>query len=316
MTPCLSPLLALALASGLAAQDLHMAEAPSALEERLRTEPFQIVGMADNRFAGDRTQRVALRYRDGTTIGVKWARAAEGGWALNNQPRYELAAYELQKLFLDPEDYIVPPTALRVIPLHVYRQLDSTSVATFEGTGSVLVLLSYWLNNVTAHDSIWDPARFERDPDYAHHFANMDVLTYLIRHADANMGNVLISSVPESARVFAVDNGVAFHSPDSPRGTHWQELKVDRIPAGTARRLRALSREELVGALAVVAQLRVDEDGRLHHTDRTAKVTPRMGVEFTGDMVQMGLNDRELADVWTRLVRLKEMLVSGELGTF
>ncbi|MEJ2678075.1 MAG: hypothetical protein P8174_03245 [Gemmatimonadota bacterium] len=85
------------------AQDTtNFVASPTAIERKLQDEPLQIVGMADSRWQGDRTQRVALRFRDGSELGVKWARTPPGGRTLNNQPQYEIAAYLLQKLFLDP----------------------------------------------------------------------------------------------------------------------------------------------------------------------------------------------------------------------
>ena len=47
---------------------------------------------------------------------VKLRRAEPGAEDFNNRPRYDLAAYELQKLFLEPAEYVVPPTALRFVP--------------------------------------------------------------------------------------------------------------------------------------------------------------------------------------------------------
>ena len=52
---------------------------------------------------------------DGTVLGVKWARTPPGGRTLNNQPQYEIAAYRLQKMFLDPPHYVVPPTVMRLM---------------------------------------------------------------------------------------------------------------------------------------------------------------------------------------------------------
>lgn len=305
----------LVLAAGTAAQDSNISEPPSVIEDRLMNQPIQILGMQDNRFAGDRTQRVALRYRDSVVVGVKWARAAEGGWALNNQPRYERAAYELQKLFLDPGDYVVPPTVIRIVPLRVYTQIDPETKPTFEGAQSVLVVLQYWLNNVEVHDSIWSPDRFHTDPAYAYAFANLNVLTYLIRHADSNPGNILISSDGSRPRVFAVDNGVAFSSPDSPRGTKWKDLLVDGLPRQTVDRLRTITRAELDSTLAVVDQFEVQND-RLVRVQPTAKMTPHIGVEFDGTTAQFGLTSSEIDGVWDRLQQLLQRVDAGELDVF
>jgi hypothetical protein len=260
--------------------DDHYTLPPIELEERLRSEPFQIAGLQDNRWEGDRTQRSALRFGDGTTVQVKWARAPVGGFAMNNQPRYELAAYQIQKLLLDAPDRVVPPTVVREMPLRVYRQLDPEMEPTFEGTASVLVVIQYWLEGVGYFDAP-DTARAANDDEYARRLGHLNLLTYLINHVDSNAGNILISTTGDS-RMFAVDNGVAFRSPESPRGTVWQTLHVHRLPSDAVARLRALTRAELEEAAAVVAQFRVREDGRLERVPSTAKLNPNRGVDRAG----------------------------------
>ena len=296
-----------------AAQAPHYSLPPTEIERRLQSEPFQITGMTDNRWEGDRTQRTALRFRDGTVFQVKWARAAEGGFALNNQPAYELAAYRLQALFLERDDWVVPPTVLRVMPLRVYRQLDPELGPTFDGTTSVLVVLQYWLDGVEAFERP-DPARL-RDEAYARRLADLNVLTHLIRHADSNPGNVLIAAAGEP-RMFAVDNGVSFGSPDSPRGTLWKDLHLSRLPDSLVRRLRRLDRPALEGALAVLAQLDVAADGRLEPADPGPRRRPHRGTDFTDGVVQIGLTDREIDGVWTRLQDLLRRVDAGEITVY
>lgn len=312
-------LLALTIAAAPAAQARAEAQAPnyrlppSEIQRLLAAVPFEITGIADNRWDGDRTQRAALRFDDGTVLPVKWARSAEGGFALNNEPRYELAAYRLQQLFLDPADHVVPPTALRAVPLAVYRQLDPDLEPTFEGTASVLVVLQYWLDEVDVL-TMPDTARLDDDA-YARRLANLNLLTYLIGHADSNYGNVLISRTGEP-RMFAVDNGVAFSSPESPRGTYWKELRVARLPGAAVDRLRRVDRETLAGTLGTVARLRVGEDGRLVPTDDAPGRRPYRGVQFEDGFAQLGLTDAEIDALWNRLHLLIDRVDRGEIETF
>lgn len=302
-------------APALAAQahDAHYTLPPLELEERLRSEPFQIAGFQDNRWEGDRTQRSVLRFGDGTTVRVKWARAPSGGFAMNNQPRYELAAYEIQKLLLDERDHVVPPTVVREMPLRVYRQLDPELEPTFDGTESVLVVIQYWLEAVEYFEAP-DTARAASDDDYARRLGQLNLLTYLINHVDSNAGNILISTTGD-CRMFAVDNGVAFRSPESPRGTVWQTLHVRRLPADAVARLRALTRPALESAVAVVAQFRVREDGRLERAPATAKLNPNRGVDRQGDLIQLGLTDLEIDDIWERRTTLLDRIDAGEIRT-
>lgn len=308
------PTLAVALAvAPAAAQGPNYVLPPTELEARLADAPFQILSIRDNRWEGDRTQRAEIRFRDGLEVEVKWAAAAPGGFAINNQPRYEVAAYEVQKLFLDEPDWVVPPTVIRELPLTAYRQLEPAIEPTFEGTGSVLVAVQYWLRNV-AYEVRPDTARARADAAYARRLANLNLLTYLIRHVDSNPGNVLISTVGPP-RLFAVDNGVAFRSPVSPRGTVWMDLHVDRIAADVVQRLRALTRAELEAALYVVAQFRVRADGRLEAVTPTAKLDENRGVDRHDDIIQLGLTNLELDGLWDRIQRLLDRVDAGEIGT-
>src|SRR5687767_8866029 len=97
------------------AQDGNILFPAATVEMMLRNEPFQIIDRRGSRFESDRTQRVALSFNDSTVLLVKWAKAAPGASTFNNEPRYELAAYELQKLFLPEAEYVVPPTVSRVV---------------------------------------------------------------------------------------------------------------------------------------------------------------------------------------------------------
>ena len=314
----LHPILAVALAAPLAAQGPdtlpNYALPPSQLEARLADDPFEIVGMRDNRWQGDRTQITDIRFRDGLQVRVKWAKAPPGGFAINNQPRYEVAAYELQKLIYDEPDWVVPPTVMREMPLRAYRQLDPETRPTFEDTESVLVALQYWLRNVE-DEALPDTARLETDPAYARRMAYLNLFTYLIRHVDSNPGNVLVST-EGPPRLFAVDNGVAFRSPVSPRGTAWRDLFVDRVPGEAIDRLRSLTRAELEAALYVVAQFEVGDDGRLDAMPPSPKLNENRGVLLEDGIVQLGLTNLEMDELWDRVRALLDRVDAGELETF
>jgi hypothetical protein len=200
------------------------------IERLLRYEEYEVASFVDNRQPGDRTQVAVLVCPGYMPIRVKWAAALRGADSFNNRPRFEIAVYELQKLYLDEEDYVVPPTVARAMPLDEYPRKDAV-LTTFSGIDAVVVLIQYWLSNVTGED-VYDKNRIERDSVYARHVADMNILTYLVRHADAGPGNLLISTVAANPRVFAVDNGVTFGE-ISNRPDDWQRLRVDRLPQGT-----------------------------------------------------------------------------------
>ena len=117
-------------------------------------------------------------------------------------PRYDLAAYELQKLFLDPADFVVPPTALRMVALEEFaqvlagRQAAPSAVPNRSGGGAVLAARRQGVADV------YDQERFAADPVYARHIGQLNVLTYLIEHRDSNVGNFLIGK-RNAGRVFS-----------------------------------------------------------------------------------------------------------------
>lgn len=288
---------------------------PDSVERLLRDLAFDVVQWGNSRgIDGERTKHVLLLFPDSTTVEAKWARAAPGAEEFNNQPRYELAAYALQRLFLDGPDYVVPPTVARAIPVRDYPAQESGVRPTFSGTESVIVILQYWLPNVT-NDGVFDPRRLEGDSVYARYFGNLNLLTYLMRHSDANAGNVLISRDPERPRLFTVDNGIAFGGEASDRGTAWRNLRTNRLPSAAIDRLREVEREDLERALAVVAQFE-SRDGHLVAVAPTEPLSTRSGVRRRDGVIQLGLTASEISGVHSRLQRLLQQVERGRLTVF
>jgi hypothetical protein len=285
-------------------------------ERRLRSEPFRIGDWRGSRAEGDRTQRALLIFPDSTVIAAKWAIAPSGGGqTFNNEPRYEAAAYEIQKLFLDEHYYVVPPTVLRAVPLDLTREQIPGARATFrEAPRSVLVALQYWLIGTT-QQGYWDPQRARTDDRYAVHIGNFNILTYLIRHVDANVGNFLISDALDNPRVFSVDNGVAFNSPESNRGAMWRDMQVKRLPRQTAERLRAITREDLERVLGVLAEYEI-RDGLLVAVPPGPNMSPGRGIRRSAERIQLGLSTREIQGVETRLRQLLRQVDGRHLTLF
>lgn len=296
-------------------QDSNITFTTSQIEQKLKNDSLNIADMRGSRWESDRTQRVVLQFLDSTMMMVKWAKAAPGGETFNNVPRFEVGAYELQKLFLDEKDYVVPPTIIRALPLEYYRTLDARVKPTFGGkTNGVVVVLQYWLSRVTPSE-VFDEARARRDERYAFHLANANIFSYLVRHSDSNQGNFLISSDSTNPRIFAVDNGVAFSSMAGDRGTDWQDLRVKRVPASTVERLKAITKEDLQRSLAILAEFEV-QDGRLVAVSPTENLDPKRGVRRSETRIQFGLKESEINDVHGRLQRLLQMVERGSIKTF
>ena len=309
-------LVALTIAPGILAGQDGLITAPVAvIEARLRSQTFAVVQQAGSRFTGDRTSHGLLHFADSSYMDVKLAKAPPGGAAFNNEPRYEIAAYATQKLFLNEPDYVVPPTVARMVSVDDYDKISATpSEPTFNDASSVLLILQYWTLDVTSK-GVFDKSRAARDTAYARHLGDLNVLTYLIRQRDANSGNILISSDTLHPRMFSVDNGVTFDSPASNRGTEWSTMRVKRIGKATAARLESLRSEDLAQALGVIAQFERRE-GQYVAVEPTANLDPYRGVRRKGDVLQLGLTGPEIDGVRQRLEWLVGRLRDGRLTTF
>lgn len=304
----------LALVSGTRAQDINIVYPIGLIEKRIAKDSFSIADVRGSRGQGDRTSRATLVFSGDTVMKVKFASSAPNGEAFNNSPRHEVAAYEIQKLFLDEPDFAVPPTILRVFDLDWYKTIKPDVSATFRNTSSVLAVVQYWLDAVTP-EGVFDLKRFDRDTAYARHLGNLNLLTHLIRHNDANAGNILVSTSPENPRMFAVDNGLSFDTQESNRGTEWRELRVPRVPRYTVERLKKLTRADLDNALGVLAEFEI-RDGKLIPVERGANMDAGRGVRRKENRVQFGLSRLELNGVWRRLESLQKRAENGNLKTF
>ena len=307
----------LALVAGsVRGEDSNVIRPVADLEQRLSSMPFEILKAEKARgIKEDVALKSEVKFQDGVELRIKIRPANYGGSEFNNEPRYEAAAYELQKAFLDEGDAVVPPTELRALKREQIGPVAPAVPATFRGSNDVLAVLQYWLKTVSGPNDVWDAARFERDKAYAKHVANLNVLTYLIAHGDSNAGNILLSTDPQNPRVFAVDNGVAFRSLKSDRGQAWRSMRVPSIPKQTVERLRALDRDRLNQVLGAVGTWRI-EDAHLVRVEGEPVYSGAKGVRTRDGKVQLGLTPREILDVETRRKELLEMVDKGKLGSF
>lgn len=290
---------------------------PVAVIESRLAGPLNVVEMEQARpkIEGDRSARVVLAGAPGEPLmTAKWKPVASPARGFNNEPRYELAAYRLQKLFLDECEYVVPPIVLRAMGIDEYRRHRPGAQPTLRDASSALFLLSYWLENVTNRDA-WDAGRFRSDPRYARHWGNLNILTHLIDHKDANIGNLLISEHPDDPRVFAVDNDVAFRSDASDRGDTWKHIQTERLPGATLERLRGITLADLEQALGVLAEFRI-VDGELVAVEPGENLHPGRGLRTSAERVQFGLTSGEIRDVMRRIERLLAQADRGRIATF
>jgi len=299
------------------AQDTNVTRSIEALEQELGSEPFEIVTAEISRpkAKGDITLKAEVSFAGKPPYRVKLRKAEPGAEDFNNRPRYDIAAYELQKIFLDPAEYVVPPTAARMVPLEEFRKYSPDVRPTFRGSDDVLGVLQYWLQEVAVIADVYDADRFASDPVYARHIGQLNIFTFLIEHGDSNVGNFLISRAEQGARVFSIDNGVAFAYNESDRGDLWKTLRVDRLPADAVRRLRELKESDLEARLEVLAQWEL-RDGHYVPMPPGESLSRFRGVRTKDGIVQLGLTGAEIRGVWGQIERLLKDLDNGKITTF
>jgi hypothetical protein len=297
-----------------AAQDANISQPVADLERLFAAEPLVITHAEISRpnAKGDITLRADISFGGAPPLRVKLRRADIGADSFNNVPRYDLAAYELQKLFLDPAEYVVPPTALRMVPLADFAKYSPGVARTFITADQVLAVVQYWLSDIKVVADVYDPERFAADPVYARHIGQLNVLTYLIRHRDSNLGNFLLGKAEVGARVFSIDHGVAFASEESDRGELWKYMRVDRLPADVIERLRNVTPRLLADRLGVLAQWHLE--GRSYVPAVNGKnLSERRGVRREGNELQMGLTTSEINAIHRLLTKLLERVDRGEI---
>ena len=109
------------------------------VEAMLRTSRLDILSVEVAPSGFSRPKKLYLEFpgdREGKPIVIasKWKPAPSGGEGFNNFPRKELAAYEFQKLFLDPDEYVVPPTVAFCVPVAFHSAKIADTPPTFPGT--------------------------------------------------------------------------------------------------------------------------------------------------------------------------------------
>jgi hypothetical protein len=309
--------LSLGMAGPAAAQDANITAPVPELERTITDDPFTIVDAEISRpkAKGDITLRADLSFAGREPLRVKLRKAEPGADEFNNVPRYDLAAYALQKLYLDPAEYVVPPTSLRMVPLAEFRKYAPDVRPTFPGADEVLAVVQYWLHDITVVADVLDPATFASDALYARHIGQLNILTFLIQHRDSNAGNFLLGKTPPGARVFSIDHGVAFASEDSDRGMLWRDLRVKKLPADAIARLRKLTDADLTAALGVLAEWQL-RDGHYVATALGPNRSAWRGVRRSDGILQMGLTRAEIGDIGRQLRLLLARVDAGEIATF
>ncbi len=290
---------------------------PPELERRLETAPLIITAAERAKGGVMGAKKLTVVFGDdGERLEVKWKKAPVGGDGWNNSPRREIGVYRIQKLFLDPDDYLVPPVVVRGIEFEAFRPVDPEPQANIEGTQCVYGTLSVWLRNAILPERVFDPEFFACHDGYAHHFGKLNLLHYLVDHRDSRTNNFLVSTDPDDPRIFSVDNGIAFGGTLFNFFTwHFDKIRVDRVPREQVERLRRLKRSDL-DQFGVLSELRVDPAGVLRHVAPGPNLDSDQGNRVQPGVVQIGLTSAEIDAIAERLQSLLARIDDGELKVF
>ncbi len=290
---------------------------PIPLLHRLRNDEFAITAAEGAGGGVMGAKKLTLVFQDDQfKLEAKWKAAPAGGDGWNNSPRREIGAYAVQKLFLDAADFPVPPVAARGICLDSYSIVDPTAVPNIEGTQCVFGAIAAWLENVDQPRAAFDPKRFAEDSRYAFHFANLNLLAYLIAHRDARGSNFLMPKDETEPRVFSIDNSIAFGGTLYNFFTwHFDKLRVDGVPKQSIDRLRSVTTESL-NEFGVLGELQADEAGILHNIPLDTNLNPEIGTRLAPGHIQFGLTTAEIKAMADRLEDLLKRIDAGELRLF
>lgn len=288
------------------------------LGETLVSGDFKLTERKQTEYGGSGPSRVTYYFpKIERSIRFKWkAVPSDELETVNNSPRKEIAAYEIQKLFLDSEDYVVPTTLLHCEPMGRYAEMQGALRPSMKGTDCVLGVLSVWLEDVTVAKTLYEAARFTKEPGYAHYMANFNLLTYLIDHKDARESNFLVAKDKTRRQVFSIDNGIAFQ-PFLYKffADNWNVIRVAGLREKHVERLREIEREDL-DVLGIVAQFEKDEDGVMVPVAFGENISANTGVRRRNGVLQIGLARFEIDGIWARIQRLLEEVERGEIPLF
>jgi len=296
---------------------------PEEVESWLASADLEIIGTAQTPRGIQGARVLTLRHR-GVVFRAKWR--PQSTLTTRNDPRRELVAYAIQKLFLDPDQYVVPPAAAHCFPLAVYRAyVLPGALPSFRDVPCVLGYLSYWLEDVESlkdarkdgwfrsHDDALDDDLFAANPRYRESVADMNLLTYLIDHADSHQGQFLIRRDPQVPAVYSVDNSMAFGVKHNHRvKVDWSKIQVPALPARSIDRLRAARLDRL----SSIAELELHGRGHLVPASPRHRRAEPAGIRWQNGRLVIGMTVDELAMLRARIASLLAAVDRGDPKQF
>lgn len=279
--------------------------------------------------APDETKRPTTRFR------VKWRPLSDKDGV--NDPRKEVLTYAFQKLFLDPEDYVFPPTRTRCFGLAHYRKtVNPHAQPNFPQKSScVLGTVSYWLVDAKSRpDDLWrkkpvlDDDQWEDDEAYRRTLADANLLAYLTSNGDTHPGQWVFYETEQGERAYLVDATIAFdyeQNTQLPPERDYGRLIVPALRQQSLERVMALDRDAL-WSLTAVERLVPQQDHLQSSWASRQQVQqpPRAGMAWQACPEELGcekqfvigLTEPELQLVGRELWHLRNRVDVGELRTF
>ncbi len=284
------------------------------IEQWLRNGHYEVTEAAVTTTGLSEPYKLRLQTDEGPVISAKFKRAPDDFDSFNNSPRRELAAYETQKLFLDPDEYVVPPTVIICLPVSENAE-KMPDLKPHKGADCAIGVLAYWIEGLT-DDAVIDEEEWRTDPDYRMSLGNLNTLTVLIGHQDSIGNNFYRSSDPTRPRLFSVDNGLAFGAmgmnPIRFFSSKWSSVQVTSLPEKAITRLRSIDNLDLQ-RLSVLAELERQRN-MFQLVEKHRSMDPDDGIRQTSDVVQFGMTVDEIADIHIRLIKLLAKVDEGDVG--
>jgi hypothetical protein len=279
-------------------QDRAPCRTASDIEALLRASDLEIEH-AERTSSGRQNARlltlVASHHGERRRFRAKW-RAISTAHGLND-PRKEIIAYEVQKLFLQPADFVVPPAATQCLDLDNYkRRVDARAAETFPRTRCVFGTLSYWLENTQATDKVLDAERFKQDALYRRTLADTNLLLYLTSNGDTHPGQFVSVVGPGGRRVYFVDFTISlsnYRNPTLSFDEDWSNLHVPLMPE-SIERVRRISDDQLE-RLAVIEQHERTGNRLVRHHPPTqgTEAHPDVGSWWSNEQLRIGMTRAE-----------------------
>ena len=108
-------------------------------------------------------RKIRIETAEGLSFNAKFKPVPDDLDAFNNSPRRELAAYRVQHHFLEPDEFVVPPTMLRCLPIADHQNVIE-DLEPFGDGDCALGIVAFWVEDISGEgvidrtDWVTDPA--------------------------------------------------------------------------------------------------------------------------------------------------------------